>query len=71
MIVLFTTIKMIRNILEVLIESTRREIDATRLEIGLREMEGVIAVYELKHLGYHGGQGALGMPCDHHAGWRC
>jgi zinc transporter 2 len=46
-------IKMIRNILEVLIESTPREIDATRLEIGLREMEGVIADYELKHLGYH------------------
>nr|BAJ97879.1 predicted protein [Hordeum vulgare subsp. vulgare] len=46
-IVLFTTIKMIRNILEVLMESTPREIDATRLETGLREMEGVIAVHEL------------------------
>lgn len=46
-IVLFTTVKMIRNILEVLMESTPREIDATRLESGLREMEGVIAVHEL------------------------
>uniref|UniRef100_A0ACD5Y3D0 Uncharacterized protein n=1 Tax=Avena sativa TaxID=4498 RepID=A0ACD5Y3D0_AVESA len=46
-IVLFTTVKMIRNILEVLMESTPREIDATRLESGLSEMEGVIAVHEL------------------------
>ncbi|XP_014757482.1 metal tolerance protein 1 isoform X2 [Brachypodium distachyon] len=46
-IVLFTTIRMIRNILEVLMESTPREIDATRLENGLRGMEGVIAVHEL------------------------
>jgi zinc transporter 2 len=46
-IVLFTTIKMVRNILEVLMESTPREIDATRLESGLRGMEGVVAVHEL------------------------
>ncbi|XP_068650129.1 metal tolerance protein 1-like [Aristolochia californica] len=46
-IVLGTTIKMMRNILEVLMESTPREIDATRLEKGLCEMEGVVAVHEL------------------------
>jgi zinc transporter 2 len=46
-IVLFTTIKMLRNILEVLMESTPREIDATRLERGLCEMDGVVAVHEL------------------------
>ncbi|XP_062180134.1 metal tolerance protein 1-like isoform X2 [Phragmites australis] len=46
-IVLFTTIRMLRNILEVLMESTPREIDATRLERGLCEMEGVVAVHEL------------------------
>ncbi|XP_008793034.3 metal tolerance protein 1-like [Phoenix dactylifera] len=46
-IVLLTTIKMLRNILEVLMESTPREIDATRLEKGLCEMDGVVAVHEL------------------------
>ncbi|KAK3429582.1 hypothetical protein EUGRSUZ_E01082 [Eucalyptus grandis] len=46
-IVLWTTITMLRNILEVLMESTPREIDATRLESGLREMDEVIAVHEL------------------------
>uniref|UniRef100_A0A0E0PH03 Uncharacterized protein n=1 Tax=Oryza rufipogon TaxID=4529 RepID=A0A0E0PH03_ORYRU len=46
-IVLFTTIKMLRNILEVLMESTPREIDATSLENGLRDMDGVVAVHEL------------------------
>nr|CCI55403.1 PH01B015M02.4 [Phyllostachys edulis] len=46
-IILFTTIKMLRNILEVLMESTPREIDASRLERGLRDMEGVVAVHEL------------------------
>jgi solute carrier family 30 (zinc transporter), member 2 len=46
-IVLFTTIRMLRNILEVLMESTPREIDATRLERGLCEMDGVVAVHEL------------------------
>ncbi|KAK3429590.1 hypothetical protein EUGRSUZ_E01089 [Eucalyptus grandis] len=46
-IVLWTTIRMLRNILEVLMESTPREIDATRLESGLREMDEVIAVHEL------------------------
>ena len=39
-IVLFTTIRMLRNILEVLMESTPREMDATRLERGLCEMHG-------------------------------
>ncbi|KAG1339084.1 metal tolerance protein 1 [Cocos nucifera] len=46
-IVLLTTIKMLRNILEVLMESTPREIDATRLEKGLCDMDGVVAVHEL------------------------
>ncbi|OWM85156.1 metal tolerance protein 1-like isoform X2 [Punica granatum] len=46
-IVLGTTIKMIRSILEVLMESTPREIDATRLEEGLCQMDEVVAVHEL------------------------
>ncbi|XP_051137650.1 metal tolerance protein 1-like [Andrographis paniculata] len=46
-IVLATTIRMLRNILEVLMESTPREIDATRLEKGLCEMEEVVAIHEL------------------------
>lgn len=46
-IVLGTTIKMLRNILEVLMESTPREIDATRLEKGLCEMDEVVAIHEL------------------------
>lgn len=46
-IVLGTTIKMIRNILDVLMESTPREIDATKLETGLLEMDEVVAIHEL------------------------
>ncbi|KAI3469061.1 hypothetical protein Pfo_025724 [Paulownia fortunei] len=46
-VVLGTTIRMLRNILEVLMESTPREIDATSIEKGLREMEEVVAVHEL------------------------
>ncbi|XP_062091281.1 metal tolerance protein 1-like isoform X2 [Humulus lupulus] len=46
-IVLGTTIRMLRNILEVLMESTPREIDATKLERGLLEMEDVVAIHEL------------------------
>ncbi|XP_060171921.1 metal tolerance protein 1 isoform X2 [Lycium barbarum] len=46
-VVLGTTIRMIRSILEVLMESTPREIDATRLESGLCEMEEVLAIHEL------------------------
>ena len=46
-IVLGTTIKMLRNIVEVLMESTPREIDATKLERGLLEMEEVVAIHEL------------------------
>ncbi|KAK6919611.1 Cation efflux protein [Dillenia turbinata] len=42
-----TTIKLLRNILEVLMESTPREIDATRLEQGLCGVEDVVAVHEL------------------------
>ncbi|KAL3613758.1 Metal tolerance protein 1 [Castilleja foliolosa] len=47
LIVLGTTIRMLRNILEVLMESTPREIDATMLERGLCEMEEVVAIHEL------------------------
>ncbi|PNY06412.1 metal tolerance protein A2-like [Trifolium pratense] len=47
LIVLFTTINMLRNILEVLMESTPREIDSTRLQKGLLEMDEVVAVHEL------------------------
>ncbi|KAI3961151.1 hypothetical protein MKX01_035737 [Papaver californicum] len=46
-IVLGTTIRMLRNILEVLMESTPREIDATMLEKDLCEMDEVIAIHEL------------------------
>ncbi|KAM7531506.1 hypothetical protein LguiB_034916 [Lonicera macranthoides] len=46
-IVLGTTIKMLRGILEVLMESTPREIDATMLEKGLCEMDEVVAIHEL------------------------
>ncbi|KAG5551638.1 hypothetical protein RHGRI_009905 [Rhododendron griersonianum] len=46
-IVLGTTIKMIRNILDVLMESTPREVDATKLGKGLCEMDEVVAVHEL------------------------
>lgn len=47
LIVLGTTINMLRNILEVLMESTPREIDATKLERGLLDMDEVVAVHEL------------------------
>lgn len=47
LIVLGTTIQMLRKILEVLMESTPREIDATRLENGLCGMEEVVAIHEL------------------------
>ncbi|XP_057717895.1 metal tolerance protein 1-like [Arachis stenosperma] len=46
-IVLGTTIKMLRKILEVLMESTPREIDAAEVQRGLLEMEEVLAVHEL------------------------
>ncbi|PKA56199.1 Metal tolerance protein 1 [Apostasia shenzhenica] len=46
-IVLLTTIGMLRSILEVLMESTPREIDATVLENGLCSLDGVVAVHEL------------------------
>ncbi|XP_048335337.1 metal tolerance protein 1 isoform X2 [Ziziphus jujuba] len=46
-VVLGTTIKMLRSILEVLMESTPREIDATKLERGLLEMEEVVEIHEL------------------------
>ncbi|KAI3893419.1 hypothetical protein MKW92_045375 [Papaver armeniacum] len=46
-IVLGTTIRMLRNILEVLMESTPREINAAMLEKDLCEMDEVIAIHEL------------------------
>ncbi|XP_020579648.1 metal tolerance protein 1-like isoform X2 [Phalaenopsis equestris] len=46
-IVLITTVNMLRNILSVLMERTPREIDATKLEKGMCEVEGVVAVHEL------------------------
>ncbi|KAI3786579.1 hypothetical protein L1987_40356 [Smallanthus sonchifolius] len=46
-IVLYTTINMLRDILEVLMESTQREIDATSLERGLCEIDEVVAIHEL------------------------
>ncbi|OVA19912.1 Cation efflux protein [Macleaya cordata] len=46
-IVLGTTIRMLRNIMEVLMESTPREIDATMLEKDLCEMDEVVAIHEL------------------------
>jgi zinc transporter 2 len=46
-LVLGTTIQMLRNILEVLMESTPREIDAPAVESGLLKFPGVVAVHEL------------------------
>ncbi|MCO5605766.1 hypothetical protein L7F22_059950 [Adiantum nelumboides] len=46
-IVLGTTIKILRDIMEVLMESTPREIDANKLEKGLCEIKGVIAIHDL------------------------
>ncbi|XP_042454826.1 metal tolerance protein 1-like [Zingiber officinale] len=46
-IVLITTIKMLRDILEVLMESTPRQINATKLEEGLCQLDGVVAIHEL------------------------
>ncbi|XP_050385720.1 metal tolerance protein 1-like [Argentina anserina] len=46
-IVLGTTVRMMRNILDVLMESTPREIDAAKLEKGLLEMEEVVEIHEL------------------------
>jgi zinc transporter 2 len=46
-LVLGTTIQMLRNILEVLMESTPREIDAPALESAFLEFPGVVAVHEL------------------------
>uniref|UniRef100_A0A0D6R0K2 Cation efflux protein cytoplasmic domain-containing protein n=1 Tax=Araucaria cunninghamii TaxID=56994 RepID=A0A0D6R0K2_ARACU len=47
LLVLGTTIKMIRSVIDVLMESTPREIDATRLEAGLCSIPGVLTVHEL------------------------
>ncbi|GKE72827.1 metal tolerance protein 1-like protein [Tanacetum coccineum] len=47
MTVFYTTINILRDILEVLMESTPREIDATRLENGLCAIDEVVAIHEL------------------------
>lgn len=46
-IVLGTTVKILRDIMEVLMESTPREVDAKKLEKGLCEIAGVIAIHDL------------------------
>ncbi|KAL2649982.1 hypothetical protein R1flu_018110 [Riccia fluitans] len=46
-LVLWTTLRMVRDILAVLMESTPREIDANALEKGIMGIEGVEAVHEL------------------------
>ncbi|TKY61193.1 Metal tolerance protein 1 [Spatholobus suberectus] len=46
-VVLGTTINMLRSIVEVLMESTPREIEAAKLERELLDMEEVMAVHEL------------------------
>ncbi|PIN04621.1 Zn2+ transporter [Handroanthus impetiginosus] len=47
LIVLGTTIRMLKNILEVLMESTPRDVDAVRLEKGVCDIEEVVAIHEL------------------------
>ncbi|CAN8229970.1 unnamed protein product [Cochlearia groenlandica] len=47
LIVVWTTIGMLKNILEVLMESTPREIDGKELEKGVCDMDEVVAVHEL------------------------
>ncbi|CAK9215591.1 unnamed protein product [Sphagnum troendelagicum] len=46
-LVLATTIQILRDVIEVLMESTPREIDATTLQNGLLGISGVVAVHEL------------------------
>lgn len=46
-LVLCTTLSMIRNIVEVLMESTPREIDAQAVERGLLSLPGVVEVHDL------------------------
>jgi zinc transporter 2 len=46
-LVLATTIQILRDVIEVLMESTPREIDATTLQNGLLGVSGVVAVHEL------------------------
>lgn len=46
-LVLATTIRILRDTIEVLMESTPREIDAKKLEKGLCAITGVIAIHEL------------------------
>ena len=45
-LVLGTTIRMIRDILHILMESTPREIDARAVKHGLLEIPGMIAIHE-------------------------
>ncbi|XP_013619580.1 PREDICTED: metal tolerance protein A2 [Brassica oleracea var. oleracea] len=46
-IVLWTTVGLLRDVLDVLMESTPREINETRLEKGVCEIEEVVAIHEL------------------------
>ena len=46
-LVLFTTIQMLRDVLSILMESTPREVDAREVKRGLQELAGVVAVHEL------------------------
>ncbi|KAG0613824.1 hypothetical protein M758_6G131900 [Ceratodon purpureus] len=47
MLVLSTTIQMLKDILHILMESTPREINAQAVKVGLEELPGVIAIHEL------------------------
>ena len=46
-LVLFTTIQMLRDVLSILMESTPREVDAREVKQGLQELPGVVTVHEL------------------------
>ncbi|XP_077214880.1 metal tolerance protein 1-like isoform X2 [Tasmannia lanceolata] len=46
-LVLWTTVGMLRHILEILMESTPNEIDATKLETDLRNIKGACGVHDL------------------------
>eukprot|EP00250_Pteridium_aquilinum_P035274 c9055_g1_i1 orf=170-1594(+) len=46
-LVLGTTIRILRDAMEILMESTPREIDVKKLEKGLCEIPGVVAIHEL------------------------
>ena len=47
MLVLSTTIQMLKDILHILMESTPREINAQMVKVGLEQLVGVVAIHEL------------------------